>query len=259
MNDGKTRIVAIEDFVNSYLSDPEEEEERRKLHTIREQIQHVFDLIGDYQRDEERDSVEDFLDDEELKMAVRENLRELFDECLTDERFSQGIARHLLRRASGLRTNVLSDSVFGNLERLAPVFREVSKYLTRTKKASRDRGNEFVDFLVQHPFGQLDFCRLWGLHTLCTIDGMATEAQLWMLAETCKRFQTRMMACVARFTNNVDWVREHKEDWASLGPWDRRALIYSSSILPKDERRPWLGVVQDGGDFLDAAVARLVR
>ena len=258
LNDSKTSIVEISDFVAQHLSDPEEEEERRKLRTIREQIQRVFDLIGDYEFDDENDAIEDFLDDDLLKTAVRTNLQVLFDECLLDEKLSLGIARYLLRRATSLRTNVLSNSVFTNLPKLAPVFREVAKYVVSTKRASRARGNDLVDFLVQHPFGRLDYCRMWGIDLLCSVDEMATAAQLWMLAESAPQFQTRMMASVAKVTKNIDWVRERKEDWAALGPWDRRGLIYASSVLPDDERRPWLGVVEESSDFLDLNPARLI-
>lgn len=259
LNDSKTSIYEVETFVNDHLSDPEEEEERRKLQNIREQIQNMFDQIGDYEFDEENEAVEDFLDDDDLKTAMRTNLQALFDECVTDEKLSLGIARYLLKRASGLRTNVLSNSVFTNLPKLAPVFRQVAKYLSQTKSASRRRGNDLVDFLTQHPLGRLDYCRVWGMKALCDVSGMATPAQLWNLAETSPQCQTRMMADVAILTNNVDWVRERKEDWAALGPWDRRGLIYASSILPDDERRPWLGVVEESGDFLEQAVAKLVR
>lgn len=259
LNDSKTAIVEIGDFVAQHLTDPEEEEERRKLRTIHEQIQAMFDVIGEYEFDGENEAVEDFLDNDDLKAAVRTNLQELFVECLLDEKFSQGIARYLLRRATSLRTNVLSNSVFTNLPKLGPVFREVAKYVVSTKSASRARGSVFVDFLVNHPLGRLDYCRMWGIHSLCSVDDMATSSQLWMLAESAPQFQTRMMASVAKVTNNIDWVRERKEDWAALGPWDRRGLIYASSILPADERRPWLGVVEESSDFLEAAVAKFVR
>lgn len=259
LSDAKTSIIDVESFLNSYLTDPQEEEERRKLRNIRQQIQKIFDLIGEYEFDEENHSVEDFLNDDDLKAAVRTNLKELFDECLSAEHLSQGVARYLLRRATSLRSNVLSHSVFADLAKLAPVFPYVSRYLLSIKRASRERGNEFVDYLVQDPLGKLDYCRIWGLHTLCAIEKMATEAQLWMLAESTPQLRIRMLAAVAKATNNVDWVREHKEDWACLGSWDRRALIYASSVLPTDERRPWLGVIEESGDFLDAAVAKLVR
>ena len=259
LNDSKTSIIGTREFLSKHLTDPDEEEERRKLRTMREHVQEMFDAIGDYSFNDDFTSVEDFLSDEDLKAAVRNNIKDLFDECLTNPVLPQGIVRHLLKRASSLRSNVLSNSVFSNLPKLAPVFPNVAKYISSTKSASRERGSEFIDFLLQHPLGRLDYCRIWGLHALCSVEGMATPAKLWTVAETTQQHSTRVKAAVARLTRNIDWVREQKEDWSALGPWDRRGLIYGSSVLPNDERRPWLGVVEESSDSLEAAVAKWVR
>ncbi len=259
LNDSKTSIVEADEFLATHLMDPGEEEERRKLSIMRERVQAMFDLVGEYEFDDENTAVEDFLDDEDLKAAVRSNLKMLFDECLQNERLALGIARHILRRATSLRSNVLCDSVFSNLQKLAPVFPHVAQYIKSIKRAARPRGSELVDFLENSPLGQLDYCRIWGLEALCSVSGLATPTDLWMLAETAPQFQTRLMALVAKTTKNIDWVRERKEDWAALGPWDRRGLIYASSILPTDERRPWLGVVENTEDILEKAVAMMVR
>ena len=69
---------------------------------------------------------------------------------------------------------------------------------------------------------------------------------------------TRPIALLAKAHNQVQWVRSQKERWANHAPWDRRAIIWSASILPEDERRHWCGLIKDtASDPLDRAVAIL--
>jgi len=75
------------------------------------------------------------------------------------------------------------------------------------------------------------------------------------LAEKCGSFARRLSALVAKEHKIVDWVRENKENWSNFGPWERRALIFSASALPRDERNSWLGIVQESEDLLDRVVA----
>jgi hypothetical protein len=67
----------------------------------------------------------------------------------------------------------------------------------------------------------------------------------------------RPMALVARRNKQVEWVRQQKNTWKNRGPWDRRAIIWSSSVLPKDERRHWLKLVEKDTEPLERAVAQL--
>ena len=62
-------------------------------------------------------------------------------------------------------------------------------------------------------------------------------------------------ALLARKLKQVDWVRERKETWQNNSPWDRRAIIWSSLALSKDEMNFWLKRVQNAGDILDSSIA----
>lgn len=66
----------------------------------------------------------------------------------------------------------------------------------------------------------------------------------------------RPFALLARKYGVTDWVRAQKETWMNHGGWDKRAIIWSASILPTDERRRWLDLVQETGDMLERVVAQ---
>ena len=76
--------------------------------------------------------------------------------------------------------------------------------------------------------------------------------------ESARHFGIRPTALLAKVHNQIDWVRALKETWRNHEPWSRRGLIWSTSVLPGGERRPFLSMVVEQGDALDAAVAKLL-
>lgn len=259
LNESKTRIITTESFITGELRDPEEEEEQSRLSLLQQQIEQLYELIGDYGAAlDASDPLEDLLDDGDLKRAMLTNIAVLFDGCLQEDRLHLGIARHLLRRAAHLRTNIISQTVFDNIRTLVPVLRDVSNYMISTKRASLSHARSFVEFLLNNPFGQLPFARLWGIHTMLSVNGMADGDTLKRLADGTQEYGRSLAALIAKKYGFVDWVRERKENWSNFGPWDRRALLYAATALPRDERGSWLGVVEESGDLLDAAVAKFV-
>lgn len=50
----------------------------------------------------------------------------------------------------------------------------------------------------------------------------------------------RKIIFAAYESNASSWVRELKEDFSTLDPWSRRAMLIACSILPEDERQHYL-------------------
>ena len=206
---------------------------------------------------------EDDLLDQDKDRAVKENLVELFEECVAKTPLHLGLARYLLRRAVRLRTPALNETVFKNLTKLRSVFRDVILYLTVSvpKERATQRGNEIVDFLKSSDYGQIPFLRLWGMELFQSrSDMLSPDAALDLAIEFCGDLGTRPSALAARAAKKIDWVRAQKEVWANYSPWDRRAVIYSGSVLPITERRVWLNMIAEtSGDILEQAVAKFSK
>jgi len=262
LNAGKTRILPVEEFREEELLDPEEEVERGRMDQLLLLVQEILAEFGGYGAFEEldEDAVNELVDDARQIGALRDSLVVMFSDCLSTNPLHLGIARHLLRRATQLRTNVLTRMVFDNLAKLGPVFRDVAIYLCATKSASVERGDTLVDFLLNSDCGKLPFCRLWGVEILNRIVGIVSSELAWQVAEQSPGGgDFRSLALVATSHKCVDWVREQKESWSHHGPWDKRGIVWASQVLPRDERGPWLSVVEGTGDLLDKAVAQYVR
>ena len=67
-------------------------------------------------------------------------------------------------------------------------------------------------------------------------------------------------ASAAITTRDIAWVRDHRDQLANLGNWERRALLNAARILPTDERRPWLQLAESNLiNPLDKWTAKWVR
>jgi hypothetical protein len=252
----KTRIVPIRHFIDQELVDPSEIERSSKVQKIRSLLDQILFESG-------YSVAEDDLLDQDKDRAVRENLIELLEECVSRTPLHLGVARYLLRRATRLRTTALHETIFKNLPRLDSVFRDVILYLIVgvPKKVAALRGQEIVEFLRCSDYGQIPFLRLWGMELFeRRPDMLGPDAALDLATEFRKDLGTRTSALAARAAKKVDWVRGQKEIWANYSPWDRRAVIYSGSVLPPTERRIWLDMIAEtSDDILEQAVAKFSK
>jgi hypothetical protein len=254
LESSKTKVVHVETFKREELRDPEEQEQRIKVERFDGLMKEFFESIGPYDDAMEQRPEEDEMASE----ATRDALLELFGDCVGQPPLHLGLARHLLRRATSMHTAILHDRVFKNLEMLAPALRDVARYLVRTlPKKSLRRGQELLRFLGNSDLGSLPFVRLWALEIIEQKPQLVPQQDALKIAEeSIPTLGIRPFALLARKYGVIDWVRAQKETWTNHGDWDRRAIIWSASALPTDERRHWLDLVQDTGDSLDRAVAQ---
>ena len=248
----KTSLYTVRRFVERELLDPGEEEERGKVSKLKDLIQQVLENTG-YQIDFEE------LPESDLNDIVRDNLAELFLQALARRPLHLGLTRYLLRRAKQLRTTILRMPVLENLAVLTPAMREVIEYLIVGSKPGefRETGTRLLDFALNGASGPLPFVRLWILEFFIRRPGSIGYLDALRIAtESRDSLGMRPTALLAKAYDQVQWVRSQKEQWANHSPWDRRAIIWSATVLPDDERRHWCGMVRDTtSDPLDRAVA----
>ena len=254
LESSKTKIMHVKKFIREDLRDPEEEEQRTKVNRLNEMMNELFQSLGPYE------DLSDVINEEELSSeAARDALMELFVECVDRPPLHLGLARHLLRRGTAMHTAILHNLVFKNLQTLSPALRDVTKYLSKTLsgKSLRARGSELVKFFEESDVGILPFVRLWILDLIEQKPELLQPAKALEMAElSAGSLGIRSYALLARKYRILDWVREQKETWRNHGDWDRRAIIWSASVLPADERKHWLELVEETDDPLDRAVAQ---
>ncbi len=245
----KTRLQPSNDFLN-WLEDPERKEQDEKEQILDEQIAMWFG----YAINESGGSEE-----EHSKEEMEEALTRLFHEAVNHDPIRAGMVQYVLRRATSIRSCILYPLVLDNLETLIPVFRDVCLYLLATLPDSFDVVRNVGDRLrmvAQESHLSCPYVRMWVLHLLQERPAMAEYAAAMELADSARsELGIRPHALLARAFNNIQWVRQKKEEIMNLSPWDKRAVIYAADILPEDEKKHWLRLIRKKGEFLDKAIA----
>src|SRR5262249_30256323 len=113
LQSAKTRIVPVAEFARVELQDAEEQEDNQKKEMLQELVNKITRSVGYTGETGE-------LSDQQINEAVRKNLLELFEACIATKPLRLGLARYILRRARDLRTRILYERLFQNLEILAP-------------------------------------------------------------------------------------------------------------------------------------------
>ncbi len=252
LQSSKTNILPKERFVETVLNAPEDQEEQRKISIIKD----FFDeLEGIDWYDFDPEEVE--FDDNEL---IRDALKQLLTECVENPTLHTGVAKYVLRRAKALKTIDLYPIVFENLDKLVPVFRDVATYLMATKTKIERRNQEvLMDFALNSIYSQTPFIMKWILYLFSELPVQLPERDIVQLAEQSIHITSvRPLALIAKNLDMTEWVRAEKETWASHRPWDKRGIIFASTVLPEDERQHWLRIIVGGDNPLDRAVASYI-
>jgi hypothetical protein len=50
-------------------------------------------------------------------------------------------------------------------------------------------------------------------------------------------YARREIFLAAKRSNAIDWLRQHKEQFNLMDPWQQRAFLYGVSSFPQDERK----------------------
>jgi Reverse transcriptase (RNA-dependent DNA polymerase) len=250
----KIRILSIEKFCAREMLDPEKEEEQGRMSALKALTEHLR-LESGYGEEDITSKPDKTL----MNKAARDNLVVLLQSCLAARPLHLGMARHILRRAAQLRTNVLLPLVFDNLESLTPVLRDVAKYVkAAVRKSSAPKyGAKLTEFLNSSDCADIPYVRLWCLEMIIETPALVSSEIALRLAESYQgELGLRYAALMARTYKQADWARQYKETWRNNRDWDRRAIIWAGSIFPADERRHWLGLVQGTTSSLDKAIAQ---
>ena len=257
LESSKSAIKHVNRFVKTEMSDPEEIEQQARVNRMNLLFKEVVDEGGPYWFE----GLDEGTENELLNKAQKESFIAVFEDCVRRRPLHLGLARHLLRRGLKSRTNVLNGLIFDNFEALAPVLRDIIRYLVVTlpKPQAAKRGKQLLAFCKESDIGALPFVRMWVLELLYRRPDLcpATDA-LALAEESTADLGYRPAALLAATYKQVDWVRARKETWRNYESWSRRALIWSASALPSGERKPFLSMVAEQGDLLDSAIAKLL-
>lgn len=233
------------------MSDPEELEQTG----IRRKISDLIEAANAYGGEE----VE--IDQADEEKALRKTVGELLDQVLEAPSLPLGLARYVLRRAGTLRTRIILQKTVRNAEKLLPVLRDLVVYWCKVfdKKRPEQVGEVLRYLLRESPYRTIPFVQYWALTAFENEPAFCPAAEAIRAAEASDPLIAgRMAALLAKRYNVVDWVRSKKETWSNTSAWTQRAIVWSSAILPRDERKHWLKSICNYPVLTTAAIARAV-
>ena len=145
--------------------------------------------------------------------------------------------------------------IFENFRKLLPIIREIVVYFERVlnDKAVKKYADNFQNILKDE-YTQLPFVNIW----IYTLLQNSVFNSIDLKIDYSKILRVREQALIAKRLNDTTWIKDHKDGLDVLGPWDKRAILYSAVILSSDELKHWAGLVSSRGNILDKAVASYV-
>lgn len=262
-NGNKTNVFSIDEFYDLYFINEEKEEQlailRKTEEITKETIDELFSDVSliDYELDdEEYERIYNDVSHEKEFQILSTAYCELLKNIINSGNIDIPTIRHIFRKSSKYRIRSLVPIVLENFEILIPLIREMIIYLIKVlnQRSISNYKSEFVKIIESHYF-KWPFINIWVLYLFQ--NEMFKEADLFPKYKDI--FRVRDSALLALIKNDITWIKDYKEGVDILGPWDKRAVIYSSQLFSKDELNPWLNLILANGDIIDKSIALYVK
>lgn len=251
----KVWILSMEEFKQRELEDPEQLENQTKTGRVNTMLVNLLKETG-YPHSEED------IESNELVKITYETLCDVLNIAVSSNPLPLGISRYVLRRGRTLGGAALQPFVLNNLEKLAPVFRDVILYLIRSVRPKNASyvGDMLFNFITSSDIAFLPYLQVWSLDAFVTKKELVSPDRAWKFVNSIQtRYGSRYRALMAREFEFYAWVRSNKENWNSNSPWESRAILWSGKALSRDERHHWLAdIASNHEDVLTKAVAKAV-
>ncbi len=127
------------------------------------------------------------------------------------------------------------------LEALGPCFANICFYLASVQaippKEWKRVGSRLLKLLRSREVKNSEYFRLLILSLFTRNEYINHFSRLRKLFQCSDAFVRREVILAARMNGAFDWVRELKEDFPAMDPWQQRAMLYAAAGLAKDERK----------------------
>ena len=271
----KTKTMSVKWFLKHFFKDEETEEKLTIIKKTEELAQEKFEELDfDFDVSPYDLSPYDFYD-EEIEEARDKEYERIYNEVAENEQFKilskaykdilkrsldskkldLPLLRHILRNATKYRIRSITILVLKNFEFLIPVIREVIIYLHKVLNGKLVEKYEkyFINILASSSM-HFPFVNLWVSHLMLN----KHFERIDLPSNYDNILDVRDKALLARRKNDTVWVKGYKDGLDVLGPWDKRAILYASDILSRDEMKNWTKLESSRGDIIDKSLCTLL-
>jgi hypothetical protein len=127
------------------------------------------------------------------------------------------------------------------INRLGPCFANICTYLASVQSIDPEQwksiGGRLLDLLDTGEVRDNEYFRLSILSLFTKNQHVNHFSKLVARYPSSDPFVRREILLAAKQNAGFDWLREHKENYQSMDPWQKMAYLYSVSGLPKEEKK----------------------
>jgi hypothetical protein len=162
------------------------------------------------------------------------------------------LLRRILRNATVYRIRSILPLVLENFETFAPIVREFCLYVQKvlSEKVVIDHKEQILK-IVHSDLAKLPYVNMW-ISWLLSDGHFKTDGYDSVFDAV---IGLRDQALIAIRAEDRTWVKTHKNGLDTLGPYEKRAILFASQVLSSDERRVWMGIAKTRGEFLEQVIA----
>jgi hypothetical protein len=133
------------------------------------------------------------------------------------------------------------DVTLDNIETLGPCFASICTYIASLQAIGQARwlavGTRLLALLDDAEVRENEYFRLSILSLFSRNPEINHFKQLAKLYRGGDPFAKREVLLAAKVSGAIDWVREHKESFEGMDPWQKIAFLYCCHDFPRDERK----------------------
>lgn len=281
LSGAKTYITESENYISSKLQNPEVLEDQAIFKQLTEigksisiqldeelddesvefSLYSDFDETGEDEEEFEVPALEDLSGSEQVKVkisALIDLLNNIIDKGQINN-LNYSLLRHILRRAKSLRIRGIVPFLFNDFDLFMPVLRDVFLYLNKVTNAKVIEHNisKIEEIILNSTYKEHDFFKYWFSLYFSKYPEFYQYPFVKKFLNSCS---IRNFAVFAKNNSITHWIREKKNSIDNYGFWDKRAIIYATSALSKDERNSWLDHYEKTTtDFVELMLIKYVR
>ena len=181
---------------------------------------------------------------EDWKAFSEETVSRIIEEYLQGEEVDYIRLRWFFRRLTQVGHPGALKVVIENIRSLEPCLPSICGYMASIQEIPPEDweklGDDLLGLLDSQPTFEREFARLSLLSLFSKNEYIDHFVKLVPRFSVGDAHTKREILLAARANGQTDWLRERKEDYGSMDPWQRMAFIYCASVLPRDEKKFFL-------------------
>jgi retron-type reverse transcriptase len=184
------------------------------------------------------------ISDDDWKKIGDSKIDEIIDDYLSKDPVDYIRLRWFFRRLAQVGHPGAIQKVITRIDTLNPCLAAICAYLSSVqdleKENWQDLGGQLIELLRNKSIVFSEYFRLSILSLFSRNASLNHISQIIDLYSAGDPYVRREVILSAMASGATDWLREHKEAFSNMDPWQKRAFIFASSKFPSDERQYFL-------------------